>query len=250
MHQDTRIISLQKISYQFDESIWKILPFGPNSLVLELRNKEKYTCQWKIIDLKTEHIHYQHQEKGNSWWYSVVEAKNPYVISHKMKQGKTPETEEVLILNSHDSEKNQKIGHLQFNGFTPDGIRLKNQNGEETALALEFINETKNEVISPVIYLQNNEHFNEFSELIHSYQSHIAVNQCEYLEFKEWIVIGYYTQAGDQLDAHLLILDQEGKQLDYCQIGTGLQGIINGMFFAFQQHIIYIQNENEIHVTQ
>lgn len=250
LHQDTRIISLQKISYRFEESIWKILPFGQDGLVLELRNKEKFTCQWKIIDLKQERIRYQHQEEGNNWWYSMVEAKNPYVICHQMKQGKTPETKELLLLDTLDPEKNQKLPYFQFNGYSSDGIELKNRNSEASNLKLEFGDMAQHEVSSPLIYKENNEHFDEFRQLIHSYQSQHALHQCEYLEFNERIIIGYYTQAKDLLDAHLLILDQEGRQLEHCQVGTGLQGIINGMFFVYQQRIIYIKNENEIYVTQ
>jgi len=239
---------VQKISYQFDQSIWKVLPFSKGRLLLELRDKQKYTASWKIIDTDTEHVHFSHEIKKDSWWYNSIETSPPYFFLHQLRQGKTPEIVNLKVIDTSKQEQSEDYKSSTLNEITPEGFIKTDDSGEPERITLDNLTHNKSSCVTSTLYTESSEHFVNFKEAIKNYTNKEAVRQCEYIETEKLVAFSFFFEEKNNLSCHLLVLNTEGFVLLHEEMANSLDGVFTESFTLIDNKIIYIKNDNEIHI--
>ena len=239
---------MQKVSYQFSESIWKVLPFSQGKLVLELRDKNNYTSSWKIINSNESHVSFTYKIEDNSWWWSLVDCFPPYLFLHELRQGKIPEIVRTKEINS--TSFNQEVIHENkfLTEVTNTSYILANKNGEREKIPFSNETENKSSVSKTHLYLETSEYFDSFKEIILSYTGNEAIKQCEYAEFNDLISLSFFIERDRNLSCHLIVLDKEGNLLLHDELAQNLSGIYTESFSVIENKIVFVKNENEIHI--
>lgn len=240
---------MQKISYQFLSTIWKIEVLDASRLVIELRDSEFFKTEWKIIDTKKEHCSLTIDNIKNSWWKNLVCASKDHLVFHELRQGKNPEitATELFNINSKDSTL---FASTQFDSISDKGIELIGINNTKTIFEIKNRIESDNYTIQEsLIYKSDSTYFNDFASIIKLYTKNEVVMECEYLETPDKICIGYYTSdEKETFSSKLLIIDHSGTKLLETETHQQLKGRINGIFFLLNNQLIYSSSSNELHI--
>ncbi len=240
---------MQKISYFCPLPIWKIDVVDQHHIVVELRDNQLFKTIWKVFNLNEEHCVFSYENAKNSWWKSIVGATKDYLVLHELKQGKNPEISATALVHIPTAVV-QNFPLFQFDGLKQNKIILSNPKGE------------KNEVILPeshftfiieeaTVYIESNEHFIGFIDIIKHHTGDIPCLECEYLEAKNYIIIAYYSKVEEQnYTSKLLIINKLNEKVLLEMCYEKLTGAIYGMFFVLNNKLIYSNGKNVVTILQ
>lgn len=217
-------------------------------MLLELRNKEKYSASWKVIDMTMEHVHFSYEPNKNSWWLNSTETHAPYFFLHELKQGKTPEISSTHLIDTSGNKKTEIIPNTSLQQTTPNGFLLSDKNGGNSEYFLERLSPNKSVSVTPELYLENTSHFETFKETIKFYRNEEIITQCEYLETNTLIYITYFIKKDSNLSCEILVLSKDGEVVLQDVLAQNLSGVFTESFCKIDDKIIYVKNDNEIHI--
>lgn len=215
---------------------------------MEIRNKTNYTASWKVLGTEKEHIHFSYEPLENSWWLNSTETNDPYFFLHELKQGKNPEISKTQIVDTSGKKEIESVDAASLNKITTTGCLLSTKAGRTIAKELPNLTNKKTITKTPELYLENNKHFAEFTETVRLYCNKTIKIQCEYLETKDCVCLSYFTEKESNLSCHLLVLTRDGEIILDETLAEGLTGIFTETFCEIDNKIIYVKNENEIHI--
>lgn len=238
---------MQKISYVNEHVVWKIEVFNQHSILVELRDTMSFKTEWKIFSLDEEHCIQTIKLANNSWWHSIAQTKNSLIFLHELKQGKNPEITGLKIISINPytikSLENNKLIEV-----TAEHYCVVDHNGVIQKVCFEQYN-IPPKIVNPVIYPEKSTFFSQFTEIICNQTGITPSLECEYIERKNHLVIGYYQKIkNDCFNYHLLILDLNGKIIFSEVLQKELKGKINGHFFSLGNKIIFTKNKSEIEI--
>ncbi|MEO9481836.1 MAG: hypothetical protein ABJG47_00230 [Ekhidna sp.] len=107
--------------------------------------------------------------------------------------------------------------------------------------AVETMSSLSNSALHPAIY----EHGSDYHKTVAKFLSLDLPLSCEYLEWKEKIIISYYLRSDNEFERHLLLLKNEEKEWRLCQ-DSRMKGFSPGSFFVFKDYLIFIKDQNEV----
>ena len=113
--------------------------------------------------------------------------------------------------------------------------------GDDKNESVEQLPDFSNLVTYPSIY----EHGSDYHQTVQEFLSVELPHSCEYLEWKDKIIISYYLRSGNVFDRHLLLLKDGAKELKVCQ-DREMKGFSPGAFFVFNEQLIFIKDQHEV----
>ena len=232
---------MQKTCFNFNTKIWKIEPCG-NHLLVELRDSETLSVEWKLVDIENEHILHTITHK-ESWWHSVAGTTKEHIVFHKFEQSKTPKISSVLIYNVQDYSF-QLFNNTALKEITQNRIILQNQNGEEITISSNTTYQPT--ITEPLVYHEDNQYFKDFEELINSIDNQKIIKQCEYVENQDFIIFSYFLPNSRNLSSNLIVINKEGLVILREKLNDTLTGIVSNTFIIFNDKIVYIKNDKEL----
>ena len=72
---------------------------------------------------------------------------------------------------------------------------------------------------------------------------------CEYLEWKNFIIISYYIRSGKEFVRNLLLVKDENEWMDIT-IDKEIKGFAPGAFFLYNDLLVYIVEQNKINAIK
>ena len=85
----------------------------------------------------------------------------------------------------------------------------------------------------------------EYHQMIADFLSLELSLSCEYLEWKEYIIISYYLRSGEGFDRFLLLI-KEGEKIWKIQQDDGMKGFSSGSFFVVKDQLVFVKDRNEV----
>lgn len=89
------------------------------------------------------------------------------------------------------------------------------------------------------------EHGSDFFKTVSDFLSLELPLSCEYLEWRDKIIISYYLRSGNGFDRYLLLINQGEKEWKVKQ-DEQMKGFSPGAFFVFEHQLIFIKDRNEV----
>lgn len=180
-------------------------------LFLETRNDESKSIQLVRFDLRT--FDTEIMDVENPWWTQLVGAKDNKLFYKEYQDEKDPTSQKYFSLDW------QKMGRVE----------------------VEKVPFNENSTHVGNIY----EHGADYHKTVSTFLSLELPLSCEYLEWKDKIIISYYIRSGNAFDRYLLVLDNGDKEWKVCQ-DKQMKGFSPGAFFVFNDQLIFIKDRNEV----
>jgi len=71
-----------------------------------------------------------------------------------------------------------------------------------------------------------------------------SIGACDYLEYKDSIVVSYFEKNDEYLVNTLVVLDQNLKVIDSYVLDSDLNGLASDTFFIVSEALIFVRNKN------
>lgn len=114
-------------------------------------------------------------------------------------------------------------------------------NGETNEIDERDIPKSKEEVVTPVTYMEGTAYFNEVAEFLQSQ----LVLACEYLEHNDKIILCYYLRLRENYARKIMVL-KDGEAVYEDIQDSEMSGFASGSFFVASNKLIFVKNRNEI----
>lgn len=192
--------------------VWGIIPeTGSDSFFLEVRDETVKTCGiWKMDVLKGE---VEQLKFKFDWWNKLIGVENDHLHFVEYLDQNDPTKQSFFSIELSSGEKNKR----------------------EQAPKIETFFE------HPNIY----EHGSEYFKTVCDFLSLELPLSCEYLEWKNKIIISYYLRSDNGFDRFLLLLNDGEKEWKIKQ-DSQMKGFSPGAFFVHKDNLIFIKDRNEV----
>ncbi len=199
--------SVEQVS--FEGKIWSaVVDEDHNMMYLDLRNEHSI----ELIQLNLNALTYSSKIVDHTWWTKLTAVENGKLFF-------------VEYLNQNDPNQIQK--------FSYDW-----ENAEHAIIESFEVNEI---FIHPSVY----EHGTDYHKTVAKFLSLELPLACEYLEWKEKIIISYYIRSGREFIRYLLLIN-DGEKVWKIQQDDQMKGFSPGSFFVFNDQLIFIKDRNEV----
>ncbi|WP_420318267.1 DUF4905 domain-containing protein [Ekhidna sp.] len=197
---------------EIDHQIWStVVHEEDNCLFLETRNEEDKEVMVSKLELKTMMI------SGSTlkvdWWSKLIGTVG----------------DELHFIEYQD--RNDPTQHSFFSIDYTSGQKKP----------LDHLPEPMVQSAYPEIY----EHGSDYFKTVAEFLSLELPLSCEYMEWKDKIIISYYLRSDNGFERFLLLIKNDEK-IWKIQQDKDMKGFSSGAFFVFQDQLIFIKDRNEV----
>lgn len=263
--------------YSFSGTIWNMMADeNADILFLEIRNDESHSVSFSAVDLLKKQVLWKGLSFDESWWVNMVAIHDQVILFHEFDDNLDPEHKVLFAMGLNERKviwekpsmnylmlSNGKI--LCFAGGRDKGdYRLLNlKSGKETKISPEDADkkikgvstgksENKN-LAYPFHYTEGNDHFETFQQFLKRKLGVNAIKACDYLEFKNLIIISYYIysqnfsgQQGEAMANHLLVMNDKSEIFLHEKIQDLVRSVGLGTFFIVKDQLLFVKDKKEL----
>jgi hypothetical protein len=256
------------IYFTYKGIVWKLLADPESALLfVETRDEASRKADFAAIDLSTQKQLWNSLSVKESWWVGLEEAKNGYVILHGYKDIQNPEHMGVFVFDgktgtsiwenstytfvslnenqllAYDPSSSEKV----FKRFSiADGKELETLSETEFGVVSDDIKKQVTVIQNPLHYTIENMYFDKIAKFVEAYSGLQPETALDYLEYKNKIIVSFYSKVGEKMVNYLLVVNEEGEILYNESIGSELNGIGLDSFFLFKELLIFVKNKKEL----
>jgi len=253
--------------FSFSGTVWKILCDSASPIIaVELRDHEIREVNFALINTEQGKIIWQGNNPEELWWTGIEAFKNNRLFLHGYKDIQFPEHKRLWAF----SEKGIKLWvdkGLTFLGFSGDSLygfkngegdakrfyeldaatgKVKKEISAEVAMSILNTADVNNYVENPIHYKADNQYYPRLAAFIEQLTGLKAVVAIDYLEYKNKIIISFYTIDNEKLASRIVIVSEDGVKEAEELTGTELSGIGIDTFFVFRDILFFVKNKKEL----
>ena len=253
--------------FKFDGTVWKILCDSETPLVaVEVRDHENREVSFTLIDSATKEIIWQGNHSEELWWAGIEAFNNGVLFLHGYTDIQFPEHKGIWAL----SEKGKLLWvekELSFLGGAAGSLyaykkgegdakhfyllnsgtgKVQKEVEAEEALQALANPDVNTHVHNPAHYKADNQYFPKLAAFIQQITMFKAAIAVDYLEYKNKIIISFYTVDNEKLNSRLLLISEEGIKETEELTGTELSGIGIDTFFVSRDILFFVKNKKEL----
>jgi len=250
----------QSFSYIFDGLIFKILPDEVLPLLaLEIRHTESKEVSFAVIDYEKSQMVFEGLGLEEKWWIGMAGFYNGKLFFHSFADKQYPQTQGIIVADIFEQaliwekegayleEVNQNGVHISWiNSLERENGILDIHTGNPIEQITYLENDKKKHILFPFQYAEKTPYFETLALFLSQKLTIDIVEQLDYLEFKNYIVISYLIKINIKLSRFLLILSQDGEILLHQIIDNELQGKQTEVFFIVNDFLIAIANRKKL----
>lgn len=200
---------------QFYDSIWaSCISEATDEMIVDLRSQQESCIQLARVHLKS--LAVECFEVDIPEWSKLVHFhQNTAYYLH--------------YVDAQDPNKQTLFGLDLEAGIMDDSVKLPNSSEAKFSISL------------PHLYEQGT----AYHDTVANFLSLDLPLSCEYLEWRDKIIISYYLRSGKAFERNLLLLTNGQKEWKLQQ-DEMMKGFSPESFFIYQNQLIFIRNKNEI----
>ncbi|TAH20362.1 MAG: DUF4905 domain-containing protein [Cytophagales bacterium] len=253
----------KSFSHHFDGLIFKVLPDEVMPLLaLEIRHTETKEVSFAVVDYEKSKLVFEGLGLEETWWVGMTAFYNGKLFFHSFADKQYPEPKGIIVADIFeqaliwekqgvyleeisknvvyvceidDAERKRKSLDIQ----TGNHISCPDTNGNAG-------NDTKNVTLFPFQYAEGNPHFDTVALFLNQKLAISPIQQLDYLEFKQYIIIAYFIEVDKKMSRWLIILSQEGEILLHQMIDNQLIGRHTEVFFVVNDFLVAIANRKNL----
>ena len=250
-------------SDQFPGVIWG-LHIDNDHLLICCRDDTIAQLSFSLLDLaKCKYLWKELTFDGLSW-VGVTHFYKDVIVFHQYKDSQDIESKSWFGFNIHSmevlwQEEDMKAGYFEgqwyvFKGHGDDrqpflrDIRTEvvSKTDLKDIQRLKITEEVPKLTVYPFHYLEEGEDFKKVAFFILKKLMHVAFGACDYMEFRDKVIISFYHQEEGKVVNQLVVFDGQGEVVFSKKIGTGLKGLGMDTFFVNREQLIFVDHKTKI----
>lgn len=236
---------------------------GARYLVLEIRNEDKHQVSFAVVALESDELIWKEVIFEEPWWIGATATDGGIVVFHIYQDSQNPQNKNYFAV---DVASQRQIWHsdtFQVMGIEGNDLLGFEKQKDSREYKLISIKDKKEIPLSkadierllpgenknlryPFHYIETQPHFETVKQFIIQYTNTKPVQGCEYLEYKNLILISYYIQESSALANYLLVIDMEGQLYLQEALDKRLSQIGLGTFFIANDKLVLIKEKNQL----
>lgn len=232
-------------------------------LFLEIRDEDSHQVSFAAIDLEAERLIWDRVTFEESWWIGATATDGKVLVLHTYQDSQNPEHKSYFAIDVKSRQMVWQSDNFQVLGIKgewlsgyekEDDLRQYKQvsirNHSQKLLSAEeerrvLAAENKN-MHYPFHYTEAQPYFETVKQFIIQYTNTSPLKGCEYLEYKDYILISYYIQENNALANYLIVIDTEGHLVLQETLDHHLTQIGLGTFFIAREKLILIKEKSRL----
>jgi hypothetical protein len=250
-------------SHIFDGLIFKILADEVLPLLaLEIRHTETKEVSFAVVDYQKKEVVFEGLGLEESWWVGMAGFYQGKLFFHSFADKQYPEPQGIIVADVLEqaiiwekkgiyleqiSPQGAYISWIGESGKKPEILDIQTGN---TIDGFKLTNEVKdgknNNLVFPFQYVEKTPHFETVALFLKQKLAVKIIQQLDYLEVNNHIVISYLVESNKKITQFLLILSQNGEILFHQLLDNQVKGIQTEVFFVVNDFLISIANRKNL----
>jgi hypothetical protein len=266
-----------KFSHPFQGTIWNTLALPKRDvLIIEVRDDKNFQVQFSALDFQNDKFLWEGITLKEKWWVGLTAANENTILFHTYVNKGNPDHKNLIAFDIFNKNVRWEVDEFSFFDWDDSEIWGYRTNDEltqaminiESGVLLEKAWMTKatnqrKDSTRPVQYLEGMPHFETVKMFVQQKTHHQPVRGVEYLEWKDWIMVSFYTEEETCLPAlrttsgggpdrqgslanYLLVLTSKGEVLLEVKLGEKLTGLGTDTFFMVSGCLFLVKNKSEL----
>ncbi len=256
-----------KFSRQFKGTIWNTLVLPKRDiLIVEVRDDKNFQVQFSALNFREDKFLWEGIALKESWWVGLTAANENTVLFHTYVNKGNPDHKNLIafdIFNKNVRWEIEEFSFFDWNDSEIWGYRTRDELTQatidiESGTLLEKAWTTKSlderiDSNRPVQYGEGMPHFETVKFFIQQKTNYQPIRGVEYLEWKDWILVSFYTKEETSLPDrqgslanYLLVFSREGEVLLEVKLGEKLTGLGTDTFFMLSGCLFLVKNKSEL----
>jgi len=251
-----------KLLYSSEANIWRLKLAQKEPVVaLELRNEGQHQVSFAVVDLNLQKVIVQNILFEEQWWVTLKDIVGRYLVLQTFSDYNNPANHNTLVFDYSESQLIMQIEDASYESFAGNkALRLTSvQEGETKNYVYDL--ETGDELTTPLPKMKEPKaklpDFPQFYSPDHAYFDMVRtfckqklnieiVQGCDYLEFKEGLIISYYCKSEQFLKNELVIINSGFEIVFREELGDQLDGISEDTFFILYNKLFFIKERKQL----
>lgn len=246
------------------------LDAAARQLAIEVRDGEALKVSYALLDLDRPALLWDELVFESGWLSGLSGLKEGYMLFHTYEDPQDPEKKGVFAYDVASEEVSwaySGYSHLGFWQGSSIGVSRQGEereyaqitlstgdmrmlSREEGLLLLEKEQQENREAEKayayPLQYAEDSPHLLTVQAFLRSCYGVQAVQECEYLEIVDKIIISYYTANREMLSNYILVCNKEGEELLHVCMNKAGEGTGLDTFFVAGSKLIFTKEKRII----
>lgn len=252
-------------SHSFNGKVWNIISHQDrNLLLIEVRDTEKFTVSFSILDVLAGRLIMEDRRFDEPWWIGVSWFGEDMIIFHTWPSQDNPDfrdyfafdivNDKILWTLNDASIFDMDLRYIQVLHRSEGEVRLYDRLSGKEAREAEpenhLVGKENNLVKKAFHYGEGSDHFSTVRAFLKKVTARDAVKGVDYYENAEVIIISCYFLNDNQFDNHLFVFDHEGDVLLDTVLDKELNGISTDTFFIYGNNLIFVEQKRDFFIYQ
>jgi hypothetical protein len=252
-----------QFSHSFSQTIWRIIPHPiRNEWAVELRDVDRRTVSWALLDLTLSTLRWQSTPEATDWWSTLTAFTGDALYLHNYRYPDIPEPTDLLAVLATDGTLNWILPGwlLVADQPEPNALIVAKKLPEstryqlcdpQTGLLQAVIQESNlpssppPDYRAPVRYEPRDIYFDVLSSFLEKtvgVHSPIAI---DYLESNPYLVFSYYLYEQEKVAQYLLIANRAREILYHERLSENRQGVGRDTILYKSGCLVCLRNSSE-----
>ena len=244
---------LPKLAFSFslEGQVWKTsMDEHSGVLALEIRNQDQMSLHFILLDINRGSVSETIHISETDWWCSLRQFKDGYLFIEKYQDTNSPTKKDLLVFEMSSQQVVKRFDLFQLISFNEGMLTIQSVESPDEIKELQLnIPNNREEgglLLRPTYYDGESSGFGLVKELLSDQSPELG---CEYLEWKNFIIISYYIRSGKEFVRNLLLVKDENEWMDIT-IDKEIKGFAPGAFFLYNDLLVYIVEQNKINAIK
>ncbi len=232
--------------FVFDSDVWKLLPdlTGCTSLwALELRDIEKKTVSFGVLDAEKESILWANTPPVADWWTSLVSFNGVCLLLETYDSPDVPVPSSLFAISAPEGEVLWAIPRHRLAGIPGrERVAVREAYGEGKVLRVVDVNsglflqgspdnvlQDAPRPVLPVVYKEGDAFFADICNYLYKSVKAENVRLVEYMEVEPYMVISYYIYENTLSIQYLLIVHRFNGVMHHQAINEEFEQVANSL---------------------
>lgn len=263
-------------SHVFTGAVWNMMADeNGDYLAFEVRDHEAHKAHFAAVDLINKKIVWEGLNLEERWWVNIQAVQNQAILFYVFDENIDPERRELMVVDIRSREilwhkkdisyvlswedkllctsgPKEEKQFLQVNFRSGEPASMDAEQAQKIISGHSDVAKNKNP-IPPLHYPAGNQHFETFKNFLGERLNVDIVSACDYLAFKELVIISYYIYSQDSpgsesknMANYLLVVDENSSILFHEKIQEQITAIGLETFFILNNQLFFVRNKREI----
>jgi hypothetical protein len=251
-----------KFSHTLKGKIWSTLAIADsNLLVVEVRDDQNFQVEFSVLDYSENAWTFEKLRLSEQWWAGITAAGGSTILFHTFRSKDNPDHKNLIAYDIFKRKIRWEVEEFSFFDWDDSTIwghktgtdLLQATISIESGVVTEMKWGDKHglkamEIAKPLRYLEGMQHFETVQRFVEQRSTYLPVKGIEYLEWREWIMIGIYVEEGGKLANYLLVFNSNGELSMEEKLDENLVGLGADTFFILSGCLFLIKNRSELAV--